>query len=188
MAEITLAQMHDGLNRSRFAPSDLTMVSLQRIAEVNDKVRAVTEVFEDASAHAKAKASACGPVSRPILHGVPILVKNQIATIHGTNTNGSTAFPPFITEHDADVVTRLKSAGAVIIGKANLSQWGNCRATQGGAGHGWSADGGQTLGVYHQDQDPWGSSSGSAVATALGMCFAALGTEVRPSYNHHYLC
>lgn len=79
---------------------------------------------------------------------------------------------------DASVVTKLREAGAVILGKTNLSQWANFRSTRNTTSSGWSAVGGQVTAPYHPHQDPCGSSSGSGVAAALGLAVATLGTEV----------
>lgn len=77
---------------------------------------------------------------------------------------------------DAGVAAKLRAAGAIILGKANLSQWANFRSNN--STNGWSAYGGQTQGAYFPEQDPSGSSSGSGVASSLGLALAALGTEV----------
>jgi len=110
-----------------------------------------------------------------------MLIKNQITTYNLNNTSGSTALLGAQTGRDSSLVTRLRNAGVVILGTANLTQWGNSRDPK--QGNGWSADVGQTLGVYFPNQDPWGSSSGSATGTAIGLSFAALGTEVRPWFS-----
>lgn len=77
---------------------------------------------------------------------------------------------------ECSVITKLRQAGAVILGKTNLSEWSNFRSVNSSSS--WSPRGGQTMGTYYPDSQPSGSSGGSAVATALGLCFAALGTEV----------
>lgn len=82
---------------------------------------------------------------------------------------------------DAGVVAKLRAAGVIILGKANLSQWANFRSTN--SSNGWSAYGGQTYGAYFPMQDPSGSSSGSGVAASIGLCLAALGTEVTPTHT-----
>lgn len=92
------------------------------------------------------------------------------------NTAGSYALVGATVPRDAPVAKKLREAGAVILGKANLSQWANFRSSN--SSNGWSAYGGQCLGAYHPDQDPSGSSSGSGVASSLGLALASLGTEV----------
>lgn len=96
------------------------------------------------------------------------------------NTSGSAALLGAKTGRDAAVVTRLRDAGVVILGIANLTQWGNNRNPP-TAGNGWSADGGQAVGIFLENQDPGGSSTGSSIGTALGLAFAGLGTEVEGS-------
>ena len=116
------------------------------------------------------------------LHGVPILVKDNIVTDDGMETTaGSPALLGAKPSGECSVVTKLRNAGAVILGKANLSEWANFRSVNGSSG--WSPRAGQTLGTYYPDSQPSGSSSGSAVATALGLCFASLGTEVRSPFH-----
>lgn len=92
-------------------------------------------------------------------------------------TAGSLALLGAKPSGECSTVARLRHAGAVILGKANLSEWANFRSVNFSSG--WSPRAGQTMGAYIPNSDPSGSSSGSAVATALGLCFAALGTEVR---------
>ena len=124
----------------------------------------------------RAKGNASG-----LLHGVPILVKNNMATLDRMNTTaGSFALLGATVPRDSTVVAKLRGAGAIILGKANMSQWAAWRGTSAVAGqtiNGWSAYGGQCQGVYYPGQDPSGSSSGSAVASSLGLSFAALGSE-----------
>ncbi len=101
------------------------------------------------------------------------------------NTAGSYALSGATISRDASIVQKLRTAGVIVLGTTNLSQWGNARSSDANnsyklqSSNGWSATGGQTYGVYHIKQDPSGSSSGSAVATSLGLALAALGNEVR---------
>lgn len=113
--------------------------------------------------------------SRP-LHGIPVLIKNNIATLDKTNTTaGSTALLGALPPRDSFIASRLRSAGAILLGKSNLSQWANFRSSN--SSNGWSSHGGQTKGAYLPDQDPSGSSSGSGVACSLGLAAACVGTE-----------
>jgi amidase len=113
--------------------------------------------------------------ARP-LHGVPILIKNNIATADlMNNTAGSYVLLGAKVPRDATVAAKLRKAGAVILGKTNLSQWANFRSSN--SSNGWSAHGGQVYGAYYRGQDPSGSSSGSGVASSLGLAAACLGTE-----------
>ena len=111
---------------------------------------------------------------------MPIIIKNNIATMDKmNNTAGSFALLGAKVPKDSGVAAKLRAAGAVILGKSNLSQWANFRSNN--STNGWSAYGGQTEGVYYPQQDPSGSSSGSGVSSALGLALAALGTETSGS-------
>jgi len=103
------------------------------------------------------------------------LIKNNIASIENNNTAGSLALLGARAPRDSFVASRLRAAGAVLLGKTGLSQWANFRSSN--SSNGWSAHGGQVRGVYIEDQDPSGSSSGSGVAASLGLAAACLGTE-----------
>ncbi|KAF2791179.1 amidase signature enzyme [Melanomma pulvis-pyrius CBS 109.77] len=110
------------------------------------------------------------------LHGIPIIVKDNIATFDKMNTTaGSWALLGAKVPRDSTVAQKLRAAGAIILGKANLSQWADWRSRN--STNGWSAIGGQVYGPYYPSQDPNGSSSGSAVASALGLALGCLGTE-----------
>jgi amidase len=110
------------------------------------------------------------------LHGLPILIKNNIATADKmNNTAGSWSLVGARVSRDSTMAAKLRKAGAIILGKTNLSQWANFRSSN--SSNGWSAYGGQTYGAYYPGQDPSGSSSGSGVASSLGLAFASLGTE-----------
>jgi amidase len=110
------------------------------------------------------------------LHGLPILIKNNIATADQmNNTAGSWSLIGARVPRDSTMAAKLRKAGAIILGKTNLSQWANYRSSN--SSNGWSAYGGQTYGAYYPGQDPSGSSSGSGVASSLGLAFASLGTE-----------
>jgi amidase len=115
------------------------------------------------------------PLSRP-LHGLPILIKNNIATADEmNNTAGSFSLLGAKVPRDATVAAKLRAAGAILLGKTNLSQWANYRSSN--SSNGWSAYGGQTYGAYYPGHDPSGSSSGSGVSASLGLAFGTLGTE-----------
>jgi amidase len=105
-------------------------------------------------------------------------VKDSTSAHGMNNTGGSYCLAGSRTKREASLIIRLRAAGAIILGKANMSQWGNARSSGKRASNGWSAWGGQTYGVYHALQDPCGSSSGSAVSMALGLAAAAIGAEV----------
>jgi amidase len=121
------------------------------------------------------------------LHGIPVLVKDNVGTADRmTTTAGSLALEGSVPHRDSFVAARLREAGAVILGKANLSEWANFRSTHSTSG--WSGRGGQCRNPYALDRNPSGSSSGSAVAVAANLCAVAVGTEtdgsiVSPSNN-----
>lgn len=112
------------------------------------------------------------------LHGIPILVKDNIATddLKVDVSAGSYVLLRAKPRNKSSVISKLRMAGAVILGKTNLSEWANFRCLENQDG--WSPRGGQTLGIYFPKSSPSGSSAGSAVAVALGLAVAELGTEV----------
>jgi amidase len=148
----------------------LTDLYLHRIATIDPKINAVIEVNPDARAISHT-ASANTPLA-----GIPILLKDNIDTgDRMLTTAGSFALAGQPASQDAGVAARLRAAGAIILGKTNLSEWANFRSSH--AVSGWSARGGQTHNPYVLDRNPCGSSSGSAVAVAAGLAVAAIGTE-----------
>jgi amidase len=151
-----------------------TMAAIARITKLNPLIHAVIAVDPDALAQARAldqQQTARGP-----LFGLPILIKDNIESKGSLPTTaGSLALKDNVTGRDATLVQRLRAAGAVILGKANLSEWGNIRSNSSISG--WSAVGGQTRNPFALDRNPCGSSSGSAAAVAAGMVSAAIGTE-----------
>ncbi|KAM0257931.1 hypothetical protein ACHAQJ_004089 [Trichoderma viride] len=174
----TLDQLTEGLRSGHFTSVQLTKAYLARIEQVNEAVHAVVETNPDALVIAKSldEERASGAVRGP-LHGIPVLVKNNIATKDKMNTTaGSQLLIGATVPRDAFVVQKLRDAGAVILGKTNMSQWANFRTSDFHL-NGWSSHGGQNFAAYHANQDPSGSSSGSGVATDLGLAWAALGTE-----------
>ncbi|KAF2009406.1 amidase signature enzyme [Aaosphaeria arxii CBS 175.79] len=173
----TVEELMAGLEGNLFTSADLVNAYVGRILETNEALHAVTEINPDAWKIAEELDAerAAGKVRGP-LHGLPILLKNNIATADlMNNTAGSYALLGAKTPRDSAVAEKLREAGAVILGKTNLSQWANFRSSN--SSNGWSAHGGQVLGAYHPDQDPCGSSSGSGVAASIGLSAAAIGTE-----------
>jgi amidase len=137
------------------------------VIEINPDARSIADALD---AERKAK-GARGP-----LHGVPVLIKDNIDTADRMMTTaGSLALEGSIAPRDAFVVERLRAAGAVIIGKTNLSEWANIRSTKSSSG--WSARGGQTKNPYVLDRSPCGSSSGTGAAIAANLAAAGVGTE-----------
>jgi amidase len=178
--EATIATLRQGLVSGKFTARSLAEKYLSRI-EIIDRhgpaVNSIIEINPDALTMADAldqERRAKGP--RGPLHGIPVLIKDNIATADRMQTTaGSLALVGSRPPKDAHVATRLREAGAVILGKANLSEWANIRATDSTSG--WSGRGGQTKNPYALDRNPSGSSSGSAVAVASSLCAVAVGTE-----------
>ena len=177
LIEATTEDLITGLESGLFTSVDLVNAYVDRIMEVNSTLHMVTELNPDALSIAanldalRANGTVYGP-----LHGIPILIKNNIATEDKmNNTAGSYALLGAKVPSDSGMASKLRKAGAVILGKTNLSQWANYRSDN--TSNGWSAYGGQTQGAYFPGQDPSGSSSGSGVSSSLGLALAALGTE-----------
>lgn len=178
LEEKTIAELQAGLRSGEYTAIGLTEAYLARIAEIDaDNLRAVIEVNPDAHAIADAldrELKEKGP--RGPLHGIPILIKDNIATADRmTTTAGSLALQGSVPPRDAFLAERLRAAGAVILGKTNLSEWANFRSTRSSSG--WSSRGGQCRNPYALDRSPSGSSSGSAVAAAASLAAATVGTE-----------
>ncbi|CAI9634666.1 unnamed protein product [Alternaria burnsii] len=175
--EADIDAVADGLERSLFTSLHLVKTYIARIEEVNDILRPVTEINPDALIIAAAldKERSEGMVRGP-LHGIPVLIKDTIATKDKmNNTAGSYALVGAKVFADSTVAKRLREAGAIILGKTNPSEWGSFRIFN--SSNGWSAYGGQTYGPFYPHQDPSGSSSGSAVAASLGLATITLGAE-----------
>ncbi|MFN0069836.1 MAG: amidase family protein [Limisphaerales bacterium] len=168
-------QLRDG----SLSVCDLVSACLRRIADVDVSlgVNSVIELNSDAMVIAEALDAELredGP--RGPLHGIPVLIKDNIDTGDKMQTSaGSLALVGQPALADAPVVARLRAAGAVVLGKTNLSEWANMRSSQ--ATSGWSSRGGQTRNPHRLTHSPGGSSAGSAAAVAAGLCLAALGTE-----------
>lgn len=153
-----------------------------RIEETND-LHAVTEIHPDVvSIAASLDAERANGTVRSALHGIPMLIKNNIATHDQmNNTAGSFSLLGAKVPRDATVAGKLRAAGVVLLGKSNLSQWANYRSFN--SSNGWSAHGGQVTGAYYPNMDPSGSSSGSGVASSIGLALACLGTETDGSIS-----
>ncbi|KAB5551022.1 amidase signature domain-containing protein [Coniochaeta sp. 2T2.1] len=179
LIDVTIDDLSEGLNSGLFTSVDLVKAYLARIDEVNPVLHALNEINPDALAIAaeldakRAAGTNLGP-----LHGIPILLKDNIATADKmNNTAGSYALLGAKVPRDSTMAAKLRKAGAILLGKTNLSQWANYRS--GNSSNGWTAIGGQTYGAYYPNQDASGSSSGSGVASSIGLALAALGSEVR---------
>jgi amidase len=178
--EITLAGLEDGMKSGKLTARSLTEKYLVRIEEIDKRgpgVNAVIEVNPDALAIADAldrERRAKGP--RGPLDGIPVLIKDNIATHDRMQTTaGSLALVGAAPPKDSFVAKKLREAGALILGKTNLSEWANIRSSHSSSG--WSARGGQTRNPYALDRNPCGSSSGSGAAVAANLCALAIGTE-----------
>jgi amidase len=167
-----------GMEQGSITAKQLVETYSARIGEVNYEFRAVIEINPDALEIAQALDLECSTGNcRGSLHGMPILLKDNIPTRDKTDTAcGSLALAGARPAKEAEVVTALRKAGAVILGKANMAEWSGFRSTSDCSG--WSARGGQTKGIFYPGMKASGSSGGGAVAVALGLCAAAIGTEV----------
>ena len=175
--EATNAALQIAMAAGELTSRSLTETYLARIETVDATLRSVLEMNPDALEIADAMDAErrSGSVRGP-LHGIPILVKDNIDTADRMKTTaGSFALGDVKPARDAFVVGQLRDAGAVILGKANLSEWANFRSTRSSSG--WSARGGQCRNPYALDRSPCGSSSGSGVAVSANLCAVAVGTE-----------
>jgi amidase len=180
LEELTIADLQQRMASGATTSRGLVEQYLARIEAVDrhgPELRSIIEVNPEALAiadrlDAERKA---GRVRGP-LHGIPIVVKDNVATGDRMHTTaGSLALAAAPAPKDAFIITRLRDAGAVIIGKTNLSEWANFRSTHSTSG--WSARGGQTRNPYALDRNPSGSSSGTGVAVAANLAAAGIGTE-----------
>jgi amidase len=170
----TIPQLEQLMSSNRLNSVNLVNFYLQRIRQLNPVLNAVITVSPTAHADAVAADQARRNGDHRPLLGIPIIVKDNIDTTGMPTTAGSWALAGS-TPTDAFIASRLKAAGAIIIGKANLSEWANFRS--GPSSSGWSGIGGQTNMPYVLDRNPCGSSSGSGVAAAADLAVAAVGTE-----------
>ncbi len=180
LEELTIAELAAGMKSGRFTARSLAEKYLARIEALDKRGAAVNSVIElnpDALAIAREldrERRAKGP--RGPLHGIPVLIKDNIATHDRMMTTaGSLALVSAKPPKDSFVAARLRAAGAVILGKTNLSEWANIRSSHSTSG--WSGRGGLTRNPYALDRTPCGSSSGSGAAVAANFCAAAIGTE-----------
>ena len=180
LEEFTIRDLQAGMESGRFTARSLVETYLARIEEIDKhgpRLNSVIELNPDALAIAgelDRERKARGP--RGPLHGIPVLIKDNLATHDRMMTTaGSLALVGSIPPKDSFVVKRLREAGAVILGKTNLSEWANIRSSHSTSG--WSGRGGLTRNPYALDRNPCGSSSGSGVAVSANLCAAAVGTE-----------
>jgi amidase len=180
LEEVTIAELQQRMSSGRETARSLVEKYIARIDELDRRgpeLRSVLEINPDARSVADALdvERRAGHIRGP-LHGIPVLIKDNIATADRMlTTAGSLALAAAPAPADAFVVGRLRAAGAVVLGKTNLSEWANFRSTHSSSG--WSGRGGQTKNPYALDRTPSGSSSGSGAAVAANLVTIAVGTE-----------
>ncbi len=178
--EVTLAELRRRLDSGELTSAELTSAYLARIEALDRQgptLRALIETNPDAlRLAAELDAERRDRGARGPLHGIPVVVKDNVDTADRMSTSaGSLALDGSRAARDAFLVERLRAAGAVVLGKANLSEWANFRSTRSISG--WSGRGGQCRNPYALDRNPCGSSSGSGVAVSANLCPVAVGTE-----------
>ena len=179
LADAEIGALRAALDRGELTVETLVGQTLERIARLDDDgprlgaVLALDPRAMDVARELDAELAAGSP--RGPLHGIPVLVKGNIDVAGLDNTAGSRALAGNVPAADAFLTARLRAAGAVILGTANLSEWANFRSSRSSSG--WSSIGRQTRNPYVVDRNPCGSSSGSAVAVAAGLAVATIGTE-----------
>jgi amidase len=179
VVELSAADARDRLAAGAITAKALTEAYLARIAAVDKAGPALNAVIElnpraVADAEQRDAERAAGKVRGP-LHGLPVLLKDNIDAVGMVNSAGSLALADHRPANDAFLVARLRDAGAVILGKTNLSEWANFRSTRSSSG--WSSRGGQTRHAYVLDRNPCGSSAGTGTAMAASLAALGIGTE-----------
>lgn len=180
LEEITIAELQGGMEAGKFTARSLTELYLKRIEKVDKNGPAVNSVIElnpDAVDIAEQldRERKAGKIRGP-LHGIPVMIKDNIDTADKMETTaGSLALVGSKPLQDAHIVKKLREAGAVLLGKTNLSEWANFRSEKSTSG--WSGRGGLTRNPYALNRNPCGSSSGSGVAVSANLCAVAIGTE-----------
>ncbi len=175
--ELNISELQQKMSAGEWSAVEIVRFYLERIEDLDRRVNAVIELNPDAESIAERLDAerAAGRVRGP-LHGIPILIKDNIDTRDKMQTTaGSLALEGNLASRDAFIVRRLRKAGAVILGKTNLSEWANFRGKRSVSG--WSSRGGLTRNPYALDRTACGSSSGSGAAVAANFCAAAVGTE-----------
>jgi amidase len=182
--ELTIEQLQQGYKEHKYTVKDVVKVYLDRINEIDKngpRLNSVIEINPDALDIAEEldKEDTAGKPGKP-MYGVPVILKDNIDTHDRMPTTaGATALRNSFPAIDSYVARKLREAGAIIIGKSNLSEWANFRAKMSSSG--WSGVGGQTRNPYVLDRNPCGSSSGSGVAVSANLCMVAIGTETNGS-------
>ena len=180
LEEATIAGLQQGMASGRFTAHSITALYLSRIEAIDSRGPAINSIIErnpDALSIADARDAerTAGKVRGP-LHGIPVLIKDNIDTADRMHTSaGSLALADSIAPRDAFIAGRLREAGAIILGKTNLSEWANFRSTHSTSG--WSGRGGQTKNPYVLDRNPCGSSSGTGASISANLATVGVGTE-----------
>lgn len=180
LLEITIDELQQKMQNGEYTSRSITEMYLNRISSIDKNgpgINAVIEINPDALAIAdKMDAERKANSVRGPLHGIPVLIKDNIDTGDRMITSaGSLALAGHVAREDAYIVKKLRNAGAVLLGKTNMSEWANFRSTRSTSG--WSSRGGQTKNPFMLDRNPSGSSSGSGAAVAANLCAVAVGTE-----------
>jgi len=184
LEEATIEKLQNKMKSGEYSSRSITQIYLDRIArvdkggfllnsiiELNPEALAIADELDQERKNGKVRGS---------MHGIPVLIKDNIDTADKMQTTaGSIAMEGNIAKTDAFIVKQLRDAGAVILGKTNLSEWANFRSDRSSSG--WSSRGGQTKNPYILDRSPCGSSSGSGAAVAANLCAVAVGTETNGS-------
>ncbi|KAI4253871.1 MAG: hypothetical protein LQ352_003426, partial [Teloschistes flavicans] len=192
--DISIEDLHTLFGNGSLSSVNLVHAYIERIVEINPSLRAVGEINPDALDIARAldvERSSSTWHSNPdqgkhlwllIVRGLLTIPQDNIATKDQmNNTAGSYALVGAKVSRESSIITRLREAGAIILGKATMGEWAQCRSRKASSSHGWSAYGGQVFGAYYPQQDPSGSSSGSAVAVSIGLSLGSIGTETSGS-------
>lgn len=184
LEEISITQLQQGYKEGKFTIRNVVKDYLERIASIDKngpQLNSIIQINPDALKIAEEldKEMVAGKIRGP-LHGIPVILKDNIDTHDKmATTAGATALRNSYPQNDSWVARKLKEAGAIIIGKSNLSEWANFRSKISSSG--WSGVGGQTKNPYVLDRNPCGSSSGSGVAVSANLCVLAIGTETNGS-------
>jgi amidase len=180
LEEVTVSELQEGMQAGKYTAHSIAQKYLDRIAEIDKQGPAINSAIElnpDALSIADSfddERKSKGP--RGSLHGIPVLIKDNIGTHDRMMTTaGSLALSGFTPTKDSGVARRLREAGAVVLGKTNLSEWANFRSNHSSSG--WSGRGGQTRNPYATDRNPCGSSSGSGAAASANLAAVTIGTE-----------
>ena len=180
LEEASIAALQDGMRTGRWTSQSIATLYLERIEKIDRSGPAINSIIElnpdalDMARQLDAERKAKGP--RSPLHGIPVLIKDNINTADRMRTSaGSLALAASTPREDAFVIRKLRDAGVVILGKTNLSEWANFRSAHSTSG--WSGRGRLTRNPYALDRNTSGSSSGSGAATSANLCAASIGTE-----------